>query len=245
MEEAYSGFIPTVQAFPIESLTLKDILEYFAWKNDVLSPDSKTQINSLKIYGRLCAKFGFMNGQLLNINNLKTLVTDATVSKQMPAIDFTFPAPKSVSIAYLVTDEDLRILEAHEKAVLSCLGEMEDLGFKFDAKMTGNMAYLLLTEGCNKGGEPHLHTHSIFLNIDGFAGEKLIPLPIAKMLDEDTSRLLNAMYLNYLQNNYQEIGRELVYVKDVNNTPVLHDVTVSFAQVLALSKHNTINDYDD
>lgn len=88
-----------------------------------------------------------------------------------PGTDLTFSAPKSVSIAAEVLG-DLRIYEAHRKAVLKTLGYIENNlvgtrkksnGEMINEKVT-NAIFALFQHSTSRNLDPQLHTHCIMAN---------------------------------------------------------------------------------
>ena len=92
--------------------------------------------------------------------------------------DFTFSAPKSVSIMALVGG-DQRLVNAHEKAVTAALQELEahaasrvrQDGANTD-RTTGNLAVAVYLHDASREMDPQLHTHSVAANLtyDGAEG---------------------------------------------------------------------------
>ncbi|MGC2656516.1 MAG: MobF family relaxase [Bryobacteraceae bacterium] len=90
------------------------------------------------------------------------------------AWDFTFGAPKSVSITALVGGDD-RVREAHREAVKTALDATEKyvqarMGGDNPAQTTGNWAAALFEHDTARpvaGGppDPHLHTHAVVFNM--------------------------------------------------------------------------------
>lgn len=85
-------------------------------------------------------------------------------------IDFTFQAPKSVSMQALVHG-DSKIIRAHDKAVAAAVDELEKRAatrFKVDGKSyhekTGNLIVAKFRHETNREAEPHLHTHAVAIN---------------------------------------------------------------------------------
>ncbi len=84
--------------------------------------------------------------------------------------DFTFSPPKSVSLVGFL-GEDVRVLEAHARAVKTALGEFEAFastrvrtGGAQSDRRTGNFAAALFTHDTSRALDPHLHTHCIVFN---------------------------------------------------------------------------------
>jgi conjugative relaxase-like TrwC/TraI family protein len=86
--------------------------------------------------------------------------------------DLTFSAPKSVSIMALLYN-DTRLLEAHDKAVLSTLSEIEKnylcTRIKKDQNLviekTNNLIAATFRHHLSRDLDPQLHTHSVVANI--------------------------------------------------------------------------------
>ena len=84
--------------------------------------------------------------------------------------DFTFSPPKSVSIAALVGD-DLRIVQAHDHAVLKALDQLEAFAAgrvrkrgQTSYRLTSNLAGAVFRHDTSRALDPHLHTHCIVFN---------------------------------------------------------------------------------
>ena len=88
-----------------------------------------------------------------------------------PGWDFTFSAPKSVSIMALMGGDE-RLMEAHKDAVKTALGYVEDklVGARNTADgvsqfvRTENLAAATFTHTTSRALDPQLHTHSVILN---------------------------------------------------------------------------------
>ena len=87
--------------------------------------------------------------------------------------DFTFSAPKSVSIAWSNASEDLRtkIEKIHERSVQSGMQYFQDhaaivrTGAQGVNRESADLVYGLFQHSSNRAGEPQLHTHSIIFNV--------------------------------------------------------------------------------
>ncbi len=88
-----------------------------------------------------------------------------------PGWDFTFSAPKSVSIMALMGGDE-RLMAAHKEAVKTALGYVEDrlVGARNTADgvsqfvRTENLAAATFTHTTSRALDPQLHTHSVILN---------------------------------------------------------------------------------
>lgn len=107
------------------------------------------------------------------------IATDGEVeSKARSLYDFTFSAPKSVSVQALVGGDE-RLLEAHHHAVSVALQEAERYagarvrldGANHD-RQTGNLVIAAYTHDSSRQLDPQLHTHAVAANLsyDGIEG---------------------------------------------------------------------------
>ncbi|GJI56972.1 conjugal transfer protein TraI [Rodentibacter sp. JRC1] len=87
-----------------------------------------------------------------------------------PGYDYTFSAPKSVSLLALIKG-DKDVLNAHKSAVEKVMTEIESLAStrsmetrEKDIVETKNLVTALFLHDTNRNLEPHLHTHAIVAN---------------------------------------------------------------------------------
>jgi conjugative relaxase-like TrwC/TraI family protein len=102
-------------------------------------------------------------------------LTARTSAKRRVAYDFTFSAPKSVSLAYAVND-DPKILEAFQSSYIETMKLIEEATEtrvrakgKNEDRVTGNIMYsdyVHSTTRPNEDGtpDPHLHAHCLLMN---------------------------------------------------------------------------------
>ncbi|MEM8502409.1 MAG: MobF family relaxase [Cyanobacteria bacterium P01_D01_bin.1] len=123
--------------------------------------------------------------------------------KRRAATDFTFSAPKSVSVAALV-QQDERVLAAHQQAVAKAMSVLEEryAQTRISTEMgrwrvtTGNVVAAVFPHATNREAEPQLHSHCVVMNAtqlpDGrwfsFANEQAIA----------NKKLLGQIYQNEL-----------------------------------------------
>lgn len=89
-----------------------------------------------------------------------------------PGVDFTFSAPKSVSIAALVGGDE-RIFDAHDKAVTAALRYLEAktprvrIRSRGPARLetTDNVVVARFNHDSSRAADPQLHTHAVILNV--------------------------------------------------------------------------------
>ncbi|MBE9137035.1 relaxase domain-containing protein [Nodosilinea sp. LEGE 07088] len=110
-----------------------------------------------------------LSGQAPDGRSLKGKVV--APEKRRAATDFTFSAPKSVSIAALV-QQDARVLEAHHQAVAKALSVLEERYAQTRISTeagrtkvtTGNIAAAVFTHSTSREAEPQLHSHCVVMN---------------------------------------------------------------------------------
>ncbi|MFM9428025.1 conjugative relaxase-like TrwC/TraI family protein [Variovorax sp. GrIS 2.14] len=110
-----------------------------------------------------------LDGQLPNGKRIRLSQTKA--SKDRKGIDFTFSAPKSVSIQALVKG-DARIVAVHDAAVKKSLELMQEFaatrkkqaGLSFRER-TGNLVAATFRHELSRAQDPQLHTHAIVMNL--------------------------------------------------------------------------------
>jgi len=107
-----------------------------------------------------------------NLPNNERMMQTQKGQYHRPGYDLTFSAPKSVSILALVLG-DKSIQEAHRQAVKSALSQLEKKEAAFRLKHKGNVEivktgnYLVgaFEHSDSRAGDPHLHTHTVLLNM--------------------------------------------------------------------------------
>jgi conjugative relaxase-like TrwC/TraI family protein len=110
-----------------------------------------------------------LDGQLPNGKRIRLSQTKG--SKDRKGIDFTFSAPKSVSIQALVQG-DQRIVAAHDAAVKKSLALMQEFaatrkkqsGLSFRER-TGKLVAATFRHELSRAQDPQLHTHAIVMNL--------------------------------------------------------------------------------
>jgi len=120
---------------------------------------------------RLCENQHPATGETLTqrLNSTRSEGGETAANRRI-FFDFTFSPPKSVSLAGFL-GEDVRVLEAHARAVRTALGEFEAFtstrirtGGAQNDRHTGNFAAALFTHDTSRALDPHLHTHCIVFN---------------------------------------------------------------------------------
>ncbi|MDE8558907.1 MobF family relaxase [Pantoea vagans] len=115
-----------------------------------------------------------LHGNLPNGVSLGKEVQGAHVHR--PGHDFTFSAPKSVSMLILAGGEK-RLLEAHHDAVKETLAIMEQTVSARDTKegvtrivTSGKMVAALFTHDTSRNLDPQIHTHAVMANVTELDG---------------------------------------------------------------------------
>ncbi|MBB5707351.1 MobF family relaxase [Sphingopyxis panaciterrulae] len=133
-----------------------------------------------------------------------------------PGWDFPVNAPKSVSIMALVGGDE-RIIAAHERAVGTAIGWLEDhaqtrrrIDGKVTYETTGRLAYARFTEFSSRALDPHLHTHIVILNMTNREGERhMVSLESLAMYAEYMTA--GQIYRNDLAHRLRELGYDIDY----------------------------------
>jgi conjugative relaxase-like TrwC/TraI family protein len=128
-----------------------------------------------------------------------------------PGWDFAVNAPKSVSIMALVAGDE-RIIAAHEHAVGTALGYLEEhatLRRREDGgivhETTGRLILARFTEHASRELDPHLHTHAVVMNITNRGdGERMASLETRAMFAEQM--VAGQIYRNDLACRLRELG---------------------------------------
>jgi conjugative relaxase-like TrwC/TraI family protein len=138
---------------------------------------------------------------------------DNKKSEERLGIDFTFSAPKSVSIAALVSGDE-RLLKAHDEAVTAALGLLEakalarkkERGISF-RQHTANLTFATFRHELSRTQDPQLHTHSVAMNLTRRDDGKWVALTNDEMLK--SVKVVGAFYRAELAKRLQALGYEI------------------------------------
>jgi conjugative relaxase-like TrwC/TraI family protein len=130
------------------------------------------------------------------------------------ATDFTFSAPKSVSIAALVQG-DRRVVEAHDQAVKSVLSEMEEQFSQTRVRTeqgqikvsTDNLLVGIFRHETSREQDPQLHSHALVMNCTQLNNGQWRSL--SNELIVHHSKFLGQIYQNELAHQLSECGYEI------------------------------------
>jgi conjugative relaxase-like TrwC/TraI family protein len=198
---------------------------YFSQADGVESLDGDAGAQGhVRIHGALAVALGFAPGTTIDQATFTRLLAGKDVDgnritrdHKVIGIDLTFSAPKSVSVAGLLTLRDPKIIEAHDQAVLETMREIERHCAATRPKPvvrvpTGNMAYVTVRDGFNRDHDPHLHTHVVVMNMTKL-GDKIMALDGRSIMTRDFNKLWGAMYRNKLAARLKELGYTVSYTK--------------------------------
>ena len=205
--------------------------------------DESKPVQHVSIYGKMCSEVGLQDGQLLSEIQFTRLLSGQNaagdkISKthKVHGIDITFSAPKTVSVAGLVTDRDPRITAAHDKAVLDTMREIEEFSAGTQPKAgqhvkTGNMLWASVRDGFSREHDPHIHTHVVIMNMTNH-GNKIMALDGRAIMARDFNKMWGAVYRGRLAENLKESGYGITYTKkgEWRLDSVSRELEVAFSQ---------------
>ena len=152
-----------------------------------------------------------LEGQLPDGKRFRLSVTKG--SKDRKGIDFTFSAPKSVSIQALVKG-DRRLLAAHDAAVRRSIEHLQrfaaarkkQAGLSF-REHTGTLVTASFRHELSRAQDPQLHTHAIVMNLTRRADGEWRALSNEDMLKN--VKMVGAFYRAELATEVRALGFEL------------------------------------
>ena len=153
-----------------------------------------------------------LSGQAPDGRSLSGKVVDP--KKRRAATDFTFSAPKSVSIAALV-QQDERVLEAHHQAVAKALSVLENRYAQTRISTeagrtkvaTGNIAAAVFTHSTSREAEPQLHSHCVVMNATQLVDGRWFSLSNEAAITNQ--KLLGQIYQNELAVALKQQGYQI------------------------------------
>lgn len=157
--------------------------------------------------------------------------------------DIGFSAPKSFSIAALVSGDD-RLIEVHKRAIEACKKVYEEecivARYGHGSNIWKNAEQALfahVTHISNRDQEPQLHEHLLILNVTRGEDGELRKME-SKLLVEK-QKLLNEIYLQKLAEGAKELGYDVEWRKSLNGNVVQPEIAdVSREQIQAFSKRS-------
>jgi conjugative relaxase-like TrwC/TraI family protein len=136
-------------------------------------------------------------------------------SNHRAATDYTFSAPKSVSIAALI-QKDKRVIQAHDQAVTTALNVLENRYAQTrvrrgpnrrDRVQTGNIIAATFRHETSREQDPQLHTHCVIINATQLAGGRWQSMANEEVLNNQ--KLLGEIYQNELAVQLRSLGYEI------------------------------------
>ncbi|MEM0980082.1 MAG: MobF family relaxase, partial [Cyanobacteria bacterium P01_H01_bin.58] len=137
------------------------------------------------------------------------------VEKRRGATDYTFSAPKSVSIAALV-QQDERVLQAHHQAVKTALSVLEDRYVEARITIapgdrqrvnTENLISALFPHQTSRELDPQLHTHCVTINATQAPDGRWFSFSNESVIRQQ--KLLGEVYQNELAYELRQAGYEI------------------------------------
>ena len=135
--------------------------------------------------------------------------------KHRAATDYTFSAPKSVSIAALI-QKDKRVIQAHDTAVKTALEVLENRYAQTRVRRgpgirekvaTGNVIAATFRHETSREQDPQLHTHCVVINATQMEDGKWQSLSNEEVLNNQ--KLLGEIYQNELAHQLRSYGYEI------------------------------------
>lgn len=146
-------------------------------------------------------------------NGEKVRKSHTANSQDRKGMDFTFSAPKSVSIQALVNGDE-RVLKAHDAAVRTSLNHLQTLavarkkekGISF-REHTNELVIASFRHELSRAQDPQLHTHNIVMNLTKRSDGEWRALSNEEMLNN--TKVIGAIYRAELAEHMKELGYDL------------------------------------
>jgi conjugative relaxase-like TrwC/TraI family protein len=153
--------------------------------------------------------------------------------------DFTFSAPKSISIMAILGGDE-RLIEAHDRAVQEALAQLERhaatrvrMNNQDTDRITGNLIVACYPHDASRRLDPQLHTHCVAANMTYDAEEQRWKALQAVGIYE-RSAFLSEVYRNILAHEVESLGYETENRK--NGFEIKH-VSQSLIEEFSLGSH--------
>jgi len=152
-----------------------------------------------------------LEGELPDGRRVRTSRTHA--GSQRNGIDFTFSAPKSVSLQALMM-EDMRVVQAHDAAVREsvqllqtfAVARKKERGLSYRER-TDTLVAAAFRHELSRAQDPQLHTHVVVMNLTQRGDGQWRALANEDLLRN--VRLVGAFYRNTLATKLRQLGFEL------------------------------------
>ena len=208
--------LANVSAAQAENYYEKD--DYYTQGDPDLQSDSQWQGNGAAKLGLEGAVDKAMFQQLLHgqTPDGKSLHSKAiNPENHRAATDYTFSAPKSVSIAALI-QKDKRVIQAHDEAVKTALSVLENRYAQTRVRrgpgirekvQTGNILAATFRHETSREQDPQLHTHCVVINATQMEDGSWRSLSNEEVLNNQ--KLLGEIYQNELAVQLRKSGYEI------------------------------------
>ena len=208
--------LANVSAAQAENYYEKD--DYYTQGDPDLQSDSQWQGNGAEKLGLEGAVDKAVFQQLLHgqTPDGKSLHSKAiNPENHRAATDYTFSAPKSVSIAALI-QKDKRVIQAHDEAVKTALTVLENRYAQTRVRrgpgirekvQTGNILAATFRHETSREQDPQLHTHCVVINATQMEDGKWQSLSNEEVLNNQ--KLLGEIYQNELAVQLRKSGYEI------------------------------------
>ena len=150
--------------------------------------------------------------------------------KRLRGVDHTLNAPKSVSIQALALG-DVRLIEAHERAVTIALRHAEQFAITRDGETTGKLLIASYQHGTSRELDPHLHTHNVVINVTRKNDGSWRALNYRTYFENQ--KLITAVYRAELAREVRALGYEIRLTGKNHGFELAH---ITPAQIRAFSK---------
>jgi len=150
--------------------------DYYTEKGEIIGEWRGQLANDIELSGEVDeAQFNKLCDNINPVTDEK--LTERTNENRRIAYDFTYSAPKAISLAYALND-DSKILEAFQNSYLTSMGDIEKnvearvrVKGANENRVTGNILYsdyIHSTARPNEDGipDPHLHAHCVVMNVN-------------------------------------------------------------------------------
>jgi conjugative relaxase-like TrwC/TraI family protein len=145
----------------------------------------------------------------------KALVRNAGRENRYVGEDLTFSAPKSVSVAFALADDELRnaIRQKHLSAVKQALDFLESeagfarVGAQGQKLVKTGLLFALFEHGTSRAMDPQLHTHALLINLTRHADGRFTAIESSEVYRYQMAA--GAIYRAALAHGMQQLGFEV------------------------------------
>ncbi|HWA37000.1 MAG TPA: MobF family relaxase, partial [Burkholderiales bacterium] len=218
---------------------------YFSAQDDYYSKEGHgiwlgTGAGNLGLSGEVeAARFrALLDGRLPDGKSIHATFKTSTSSKRH-GWDFTFSAPKSVSMQALIGG-DRAVVEAHNRAVRDAVELMERHAIarkKFNGtshrQATGNLVAAAFQHELSRAKDPQLHTHVVVMNMTQRSDGEWRALSNEDLFKR--TKLFGAAYRGSLARSLQELGYEIRLTDKEGGFELAH---IGRAQIEAFSQRS-------